>query len=154
MEAGHPAEGRDDAAVEATAADSRVAEIDHGVPAGVQPGHRGPDGHGLASADLAGDDAEGPFADAPVNACDRFGVGVVAVQHLRRKAFAERGFREPVVRFQLRDHAGTAEPASVSLLSASASGVVSFSSLSGSQQGRVSWPGTCASGRSEYFTVA
>ena len=84
-------------AVEAAAADGGVAEVDHRVPAGVQAGEGGADGDGLAGADLAGDDAQAAFADAPVDAGDGFGVGAVAVQHLRRQRLAERGVGESVV---------------------------------------------------------
>ena len=70
VEAGDAAEGGDDAAVEAAAADGGVAEVDHRVPGGVEAGEGGADGDGLAGADLAGDDAEAAFADAPAR-CGR-----------------------------------------------------------------------------------
>jgi hypothetical protein len=107
VEAGHAAEGGDDAAVEAAAADGGVAEVDDGVPAGVEVGEGGADGDGLAGADLAGDHAQAAFVDAPADPGDGFGVGGVAVQHLRREGAAERGLAEPVVGFELLDHAGT-----------------------------------------------
>ena len=75
VEARGAAEGGDDAAVEAAAADGGVAEVDDGVPAGVQAGEGGADGDGLAGADLAGDHAEAAFADAPADPGDGFGVG-------------------------------------------------------------------------------
>ena len=62
VEAGDAAEGGDDAGVEAAAADGGVAEVDDGVPAGVEAGEGGADGDGLAGADLAGDHAEAAFA--------------------------------------------------------------------------------------------
>ena len=46
-------------------------------------GEGGADGDGLAGADFAGDHAEGAFGDAPADPGDGFGVGAVAVQHLR-----------------------------------------------------------------------
>ena len=141
MEAGDSAEGGDDAAVEAAAADGGVAEVDDRVSAGVEVGQGGSDGHGLAGADFAGDDAQGAFADAPVDAGDGFGGRVVAVQHLRRKCLAEWGFGEAVVGFQLRDHADTSLSSLLSwLLSSAVSPLV---------PGSCSWPGTCPSGRSE-----
>ena len=103
VEAWDAAEGGDDAAVEAAAADGWVAEVDDRVPRGVQAGEGGPDGDGLAGADLASDDAEAAFADAPVDAGDGFGVGAVAVQHLRCERPAEWSLGESVGRFQVLD---------------------------------------------------
>jgi hypothetical protein len=104
VEPGDAAQGGDDAGVQASAADGRVAQVDHGVPAGVQPGQGGAQGHGLAGADLAGDHTEGAFADAPADPGDRFGVRGVPVQGLRGQRLAERGAGETVVGLQLLDH--------------------------------------------------
>ncbi len=57
--AGLVAEGADDGDVEAPGAEGRVGDVDDLVPGGVEAGHRGADGHGLAGADVAGDDSEG-----------------------------------------------------------------------------------------------
>src|SRR6266568_4839193 len=50
----------------------------------------GADGDGLAGADLAGDDADGAFGDAPGDAGDGFVVGGVAVQHAGGQVAADR----------------------------------------------------------------
>src|SRR5664279_5650450 len=55
----------------------------------------------VAGADFTGDDAEGGFADAPVDPGDGFGVPAVAVQHRRAQVAAERGARESEVGTQL-----------------------------------------------------
>ena len=83
-----------------------------GVPAGVEAGEGGADGDGLAGADFAGDHAEAAFADAPADAGDGFGVGGVAVQHLRREARPNGVSAEPVVGFELLDHGDTSVAAS------------------------------------------
>src|SRR6185437_15344347 len=75
------------------------------------------------------DHAEAAFADAPADASDRFGVGAVPMQHLRRQCPPEWCLAEPVVRLQLLDHDDT-------------SPFVSVDSVPGSG----SWPRTCPSG--------
>nr|WP_228759931.1 hypothetical protein [Pseudactinotalea sp. HY158] len=97
VEARDGAEGGDDLAVDASAADGGVAYVDGGVPGGVQCGEGGADGDGLAGADLAGDHAQGAFTDAPGDAGDRFGVGGVAVQHAGGQGSAEGHAGEAVV---------------------------------------------------------
>ncbi len=83
VEAGGAAEGGDDPGVEAARSDGGVAQVDDGGAAGVQAGQGGADGDGLAGPDLAGDDAEGAFGQAPADPGDGFAVGVMPVQHLR-----------------------------------------------------------------------
>ena len=101
--AGWPAEGGDDGVVDAAGADGGVAEVDDGVAGGVEGGQGGADGDGLAGADLAGDDAEGLFGDAPGDPGDGFGVGGVAVQHAGGEVAAERHPGEAVEALQLVD---------------------------------------------------
>jgi len=60
-----PAEGGDDGGVEAAGPDGGVAEVDDGVAAGVEASEGGAHGDGLAGADLAGDEADGPLLHAP-----------------------------------------------------------------------------------------
>jgi hypothetical protein len=60
------------------------------MPRVVEGGGGGADGDGLAGADLAGDHPDGVLLDAPADPGDRFGVPVVAVQHRRGEASAER----------------------------------------------------------------
>jgi hypothetical protein len=59
---GPAAEAGDDGVVDAADADGGVGQVDDGVPGGIQGGQRRPRGGGLAGADLAGDDAEGPIS--------------------------------------------------------------------------------------------
>ena len=103
--AGQAAEGGDDGVVDAAGADGGVAEVDDGVPGGVQGGEGGADGDGFAGADFAGDDAEGVFGDAPGDPGDGFGVAGVAVQHAGGEVAAERHAGEAVEALQLVDHA-------------------------------------------------
>ena len=91
--------------VEAAGADGGVAEVDDGVPGGVEGGEGGADGDGFAGADFAGDDAEGAFGDAPADPGDGFGVGAVAVQHAAGPGRGRTGSGEAVVGLQLLDHA-------------------------------------------------
>jgi hypothetical protein len=56
----------------------------------------GADGHGLPGADLAGDDTDGAFADAPTDPCDSLVVRGVAVQHAGREIATEGHLRESV----------------------------------------------------------
>jgi hypothetical protein len=81
-----------------------VGQVDDHVPGGVESGGGGPGRDGLARADLAGDHAEGVLVDAPADAGDRFGVPVVAVQHRRGQAAAERHTGETPVRLQASTH--------------------------------------------------
>ena len=104
---GEPAEGGDDGVVDAAGADGGVAEVDDGVPGGVEAGEGGADGDGLAGADLAGDHAEGAFADAPGDAGDGFGVAAVAVQHAGGEVPAEGHAGEAVVGLQSLDAQST-----------------------------------------------
>jgi hypothetical protein len=90
VEAGHLPERGDDVVQHAPDSDRGVGQVDDHVPGGVQRGGRGPDGHRLSGADLAGDDTEGVLVDAPSDAGHGFGVPVVAVQHRRGQATAER----------------------------------------------------------------
>ena len=70
---------------------------------GVEAGEGGAQGHGFASADFAGDHAEGVLADAPADPGGCLGVGGVAVQHDRREVAAERHLGEPVVGLEFLD---------------------------------------------------
>jgi hypothetical protein len=83
--------------------DGRVGQVDHHVPGGFQGCGRGPDGHGFARADFAGDHAEGVLVDAPSDPGDGFGVPVVAVQHRRGEVSAERHPGETPVGLQTVD---------------------------------------------------
>ena len=100
---GDAAERGHDGVVDAADADGGVAQVDEGVPGGVQAGEGGAQGHGLAGADFAGDHAEGVLADAPADPGGGLGVGGVAVQHARRQVAAERHLGEPVVGLEFLD---------------------------------------------------
>src|SRR5450755_143921 len=93
----------DDGVVDAADADGGVAEVDEGVPGGVEAGEGGAQGHGLAGADFAGDHAEGVLADAPADPGGCLGVGGVAVQHARGQVAAEGHLGEPVVGLEFLD---------------------------------------------------
>ena len=88
--AGRLPERGDDVVEHAADPDGGVGQVDDHVPGGVQRGRRGAHGDGLAGTDLAGDHAEGVLVDAPADPGDGFGVAVVAVQHRRGEAAAER----------------------------------------------------------------
>src|SRR5664280_3283405 len=90
MEPRDPTQGGDDPGVEAAATDGGVALVDGGVPGRVEPGQGCADRDGLAGADLAGDHAQGPFADTPADPGDGLGVAGVAVQHLGGQGLTER----------------------------------------------------------------
>ena len=89
--------------VDAAGADGGVAEVDDGVAGRVERGEGGAHGHGLARADLAGDDAEGVFGHAPGDAGDGLGVGGVAVQHARGQIATKRHAGQPVEGLQTFD---------------------------------------------------
>ena len=108
MGQGLPAEGGDDAVVDAADADGGVGQVDDGVAAAVQAGEGGAHGDGLAGADLAGDHADAAFGDTPADAGDGFVVGAVAVQHARGQIAAERRPGETEVRDQFVHHRGWA----------------------------------------------
>ncbi len=97
VEPGDPAEGGDDGGVEAPGADGGVAEVDDAVAGGVEGGDGSSGCDGLAGADLAGDDTEGSFFDAPGDAGGGFGVGAGPVQHGGGEVPAEGGAFEAVV---------------------------------------------------------
>ena len=103
VEARGAPEGGDDPGVETARPDGGVGLVDDGGAAGIQAGQGGPDGDGLAGADLTGDDTEGPFGQAPADPGDGFGVGGVAVQHLRGQRPAERHLGEAVMGLQILD---------------------------------------------------
>jgi hypothetical protein len=102
------AEGGDDLVVDAAGAGGGVGQVDEGVPGLVKGGDRGAGGDGLASADLAGDDAEGALGDAPGDPGGGFGAAGVLVQHGRGEVLAERQPGEAVVVAQV-DHDSSAE---------------------------------------------
>ena len=83
-EAGH------DRGVDAAQPDAGGAEVDDGVPGGVQAGDGGARGDGLAGAALAGDHADRLLADAPRDPRDGLAVRAMGVQHARREVLAER----------------------------------------------------------------
>ena len=89
--AGPVAEGAHDRDVEPSGAEGRVGDVDDLVPGGVQRGDGGAQGHGLARADVPGDDAERGLEDAEADPGDRLGVGLPGEQVLRRDGLAERG---------------------------------------------------------------
>src|SRR5260370_23066015 len=95
VEAGSSAEGGDDGLADAGCADGGVAQVDHGVPGGVQVGEGGAKCDSFAGSDLSCYDAEGGFGYAPADAGDGLGVAVVAVQHAGGEVAAERGAGEP-----------------------------------------------------------
>ena len=95
--AGLAAERGDDGGEDAADPGGRVADVDDGVPGGVQAGDGGPDGGGLAGPDLAGDHADGPAGDGPGDAGGGLGAVGVPVQPGRGQVAAER-------------HPGQAEP--------------------------------------------
>ena len=103
VEAGCLSERGDDVVQHAADPDRRVGQVDHHVSRGIQGGGRGADGDGFAGADLTGDHAEGVLVDAPADPGDGFGVPVVAVQHRRGEAAAERHPGETPVRLQTLD---------------------------------------------------
>ena len=103
-----PAEGGDDAVVDAAHPDGGVGQIDDGVAAAIEPGEGGAHGDGLAGADLAGDHADAAFGDTPADARDGFVVGGVAVQHARCQIAPERHPRKTEVRDQFVHHFGWA----------------------------------------------
>jgi hypothetical protein len=110
---GLPAQGGDDAVVDSAHPDGGIGQVDDVVAATVQGGHGSADGDGLASADLAGDDADAAFGDAPADAGDRFVVRGVAVQHAGGQIAAERHPRKPEESGQTLDHRGcTSSPLS------------------------------------------
>jgi len=76
VEAGAGAQRGDDGDVEAAGAECRVTDVEDVVADGVERGDGGADGDGLADADVAGDDANGGFADAVGNARNGLEVGV------------------------------------------------------------------------------
>src|SRR5260370_30869049 len=73
VEAGSSAEGRDYGLVDAACADGGVAQVDHGVPGGVQVGQGGAKCDSFAGSDLSCYDADGGFGYAPADAGDRLG---------------------------------------------------------------------------------
>src|SRR5260370_29702243 len=97
VEAGSSAEGRDYGLVDAACADGGVAQVDHGVPGGVQVGQGGAKCDSFAGSDLSCYDAEGGFGYAPADAGDGLGVAVVAVQHAGGEVAAGRGAGGPEV---------------------------------------------------------
>src|SRR5260370_18125463 len=101
VEAGSSAEGRDYGLVDAACGDGGVAQVDHGVPGGVQVGQGGAKCDSFAGSDVSCYDAEGGFGYAPADAGDGLGVAVVAVQHAGGEGAAERGAGEPEVGGQL-----------------------------------------------------
>src|SRR4249920_1715128 len=94
------AEGGEDLFADAADPDHRVGQVDDGVPGGIQAGQDGADRDGLAGSDLAGDDADRAFADAPGDAGDGLVVGGVPVQHPGCEVPAEGHAAEPVVGLQ------------------------------------------------------
>ena len=102
--AGAAAEGGDDVVVDAADAGGGVADVDDGVPGGVQAGERGADRHGFPGADFAGDHAEGLLGDGPGDAGGGLGVGGVPVQHAGGQVTAERHRGEPEVLLHAVDH--------------------------------------------------
>src|SRR6266508_4442128 len=113
VEAGVAAEVADDLGVEAALADAGVGDVDDGVAYGVEGGDGGAGGDGLAGADLAGDHADGAFADQPGDAGDGFGVAAVGVQHRGGQVAAEGGAAEAVVGAQPLDHSSSSRVASM-----------------------------------------
>ena len=101
---------------------------------GVQGGERGADRDGLPGADLAGDDPDAVFGDAPADPGDGLAVGGVAVQHPRGEVAPERGAGEPEEPLQAVDHDLT--PLSVASLSVASLSVASL------PVSRSSWPGS------------
>jgi hypothetical protein len=130
VEAGRPAERGDHGTVQTAHADGWVGQVDDGVPGGVQVGESGADGHGLAGADLPGEQAERVLVDQPANAGDGFGVAAVAVQRTDRDGAAERHAGEPVVRLQLLD-AHRCSPGCSAVSAGSASWMLGCPSMSG-----------------------
>jgi hypothetical protein len=97
--AGGAAQGQDDPGVEATGSDGRVGQVDDGGAACAQGGQGGADRDGPSCPDLAGDDPEGPFGEAPADPGD----GLGPVQHLWGQGLAERRAGEAVVGLQVLD---------------------------------------------------
>src|SRR5260370_40608051 len=81
VEAGSSAEGRDYGLVDAACADGVVAQVDHGVPGGVQVGQGGAKCASFAGSDISCYDAAGGFGYAPADEGDGLGVGGVSVHH-------------------------------------------------------------------------
>ena len=104
---GPAAEGGDDVVVDAADAGGGVADVDDGVPGGVEAGEGGADGDGLADPDLAGDHAEGFLGDGPGDAGGGFGVRGMPMQHRGREIAAERHRGESEVALHLLDHEGS-----------------------------------------------
>ena len=75
VEPGHAAQRGDDRVVNASRPDLGVGDGDELVAGGVQPGGGGADGHGLARADLTGDDRDLAGVDAVGDAAGGFLVG-------------------------------------------------------------------------------
>lgn len=83
-------EGGHDVGEHAAHPDGGVGEVDDYVPRRIQGGGCRADRDGFASADFAGDDADGALVHTPADAGDRFAVAGVAVQHRRRQIPPER----------------------------------------------------------------
>ncbi len=103
VEARGGAQGDHDVVVDAAGPDHRVGEVDDGVPGGVQAGHGGTCGHGLAGADLAADHADVAVVDQPGDAGDGFLVGAGGEQLAGGQVAVEGLAGEAVVGTQLVD---------------------------------------------------
>ena len=95
--AGLGAEGAHDGDVEAAGAEGGVGDVDDLVAGAVQGVDGGAHGHGLAGADVAGDDPEGGLDDTEVDAGDGLGVGLSGEEVLGGDRLAEGGALEPEV---------------------------------------------------------
>ena len=89
MEGGLAAQGGDDVVVDAAGADGWVGQVDEVVAGPVDVVEGGAHGHGLANADLSGDDGDAAGGDAVGDAGGGLGVLVVAVQHAGGKITTE-----------------------------------------------------------------
>jgi hypothetical protein len=104
VEAGVAAERSDDLGVQAALADAGVGDLDDGVAHRVEGGDGGAGGHRLASADLAGDHADGVLADQPGDTGDGLGVAAVVVEHAGGQIAPKWRAAEAVVRAEPLDH--------------------------------------------------